>query len=424
MTDQAVATAGWDTAAGPVDVLAELMRPEVLYDPYPFYRWLREELPVHRHRSGSYVLTRHADVLWMFQSPQLRAPEQADLAASFPRLVPHRSFQMLTGTLAVANPPRHTRLRRLISRNFTTTMVAGLQPKIQAACDELLAGLAGPLRGGEVVDLHAGLSRPLSQLVIADLIGLDPADRPALTPLVTSMMHATNPAATEAMLVEADHATEELSEYYRGLIGRRRAEPREDMISALAAVQDDDAQRLTEDELMSWLWGLWLAGFETSANGLDSGTLIMMGHPDQTNWLHEGPAEVTAYVNECLRYEPPNMLTGVPRTATEDIEVSGTVIVAGADVRALPGCANRDPLAFDDPDRFDPSRDTSATVTFGHGIHYCLGAQLARTIMGTALPRLNTMFPTLTAAEPPVRRRALPLRAFDRLGVALDGSRG
>src|SRR5947208_4147634 len=109
------------------------MTPEVLDDPYPFYRWLRERLPVHRHRSGSYVLTRHADVMWMFQSPLLQAPGKADLAANFPRLVPHKSFQMLAGTLAVANPPRLTLLRRLFSRNFTATTAIGRRPKIDLA---------------------------------------------------------------------------------------------------------------------------------------------------------------------------------------------------------------------------------------------------------------------------------------------------
>jgi cytochrome P450 len=211
-----------------------------------------------------------------------------------------------------------------------------------------------------------------------------------------------------------------VEEYYEGLIRLRRERPRADMVSALVAVHDGDEDRLTRDELSSWLWGLWAGGFETTSSGIDNAAIILMRHPDQAHWLRGGPEEVKAFVNESLRYATPSLFTGVARIARQDLEISGVTIPEGSDVRSLPGCANRDPAAFTDPDRLDPTRDTSTAVTFGQGLHYCLGSNLARAEAGVLLPRLHTRFPTLALAEPPVRRRKPPLLAFDRIDVALE----
>jgi cytochrome P450 len=402
-----------------VDILARLFEPDVLDDPSPFYAWLREHLPVHRHRSGPYYTCRHADVRWMFQTPLLRAPEPAELATRFPRLHRHRAFRHLAGTLAMTNPPVHTRLRRVVTRDFTAKTVTNLRPRMESVCDALLDGLAERLRDGEVVDLHTELTRPFAQTVIADLVGIDAADRPALTPLVSTVLYTTNPASTDEMLAAADEASARVEEYYEGLIPARRERPRGDLISALVAVQDDE-DRLTGDELMNLLWGLWAAGFETTAAGMDNAAIILLRHPDQAHWLRGGPEEIKAFVNESLRYQPPSLFNGVARIASQDVEIAGVTIPKGSDVRGLPGCANRDPAAFRDPDRFDPTRDTSTMVSFGHGLHYCLGANLARAETGILLPRLHARFPTLTLAEPPVRRLTPPLLAWDLIGVALE----
>jgi cytochrome P450 family 114 len=419
-TGQATAQANSQASAEDVDVLARLFEPDVLDDPSPFYAWLREHLPVHRHRSGPYYTCRHADVRWMFQAPLLTAPEPAELATRFPRLYRHQSFRYLAGTVAMTNPPVHTRLRRLVTRDFTLKTVNNLRPRMESVVDGLLDRLAEPLRDGEVVDLHAGLTRPFAQSVIAELVGIDPADRPALTPLVTTVLYSTNPASTDEMLDAADEASAQVAEYYERLLPVRRERPRGDLISALVAAHDDDDDRLTQDELMCWLWGLWAGGFETTSAGMDNAAVILLRRPDQAHWVRGKPDEVKAFVNECLRYQPPSVFNGVARIARQDIELSGVTIPEGSDVRGLPGCANRDPSAFPDPDRFDPSRDTSTMVSFGHGMHYCLGANLARVEMGVLLPRLHARFPTLALAEPPVRRLSPPLLAFDRIGVALE----
>lgn len=405
----------------PVDVIARLMSPEVVDDPAQFYAWLRDDLPVHRHHSGSYLVARHAEARWVFQSHLLRAPEPGDLARAFPLLSKSRSFQLLAGTVSMANPPVHTRLRRLVSRDFTVRMVDKLGPAMDLLCDQLLAELAGPLADGAVVDVHTGLARAFSLAVLAEMLGVDRADRDRLTPLVVRMLHATNPAATEAMLAIADEATEQVEDYYRHLVRARRAEPRHDLVSALIAAHDED-DRLDHDELTSMLWGFWAGGFETTAAAIGNAIIALLRNPAQAHWLRGGPAQVAAFVNESLRYDSPNLVSGIARIAGEDLELNGVTIPAGADVRPLPNCANRDPRAFADPDRFDPTRDTTEMVTFGHGIHYCLGAHLARAEVRTVLPRLHARFPALTLAEQPVRRRTLPLRTCDRIGVALDRS--
>jgi cytochrome P450 family 114 len=403
-----------------VDVLARLFDPEVMDDPGPFYAWLLDNVPVHRHRSGSYLVARHADAKWMFQTDQLRAPEPEELAHAFPRLSRYQTFRRLAGTVVMTNPPTHTRLRRLLTRDFTVKTVSDLVPRIEAACDAALDRITEPLRDGTVVDLHTQLTVPFAQSTIFDLIGIDQPDRSALGSLVATALHATSPASSDEAMTAADAATDQVETYYTALVAQRRAHPREDMISALVAVHDDDRDRLSHDELMCWLWGLWAGGFETTACSMDNSILSLLRHPEQAHWLRGDRAEVRAFVNETLRYRSASHFNGAARIAVTDLKVGGVTIPEGTDVRAMPGCANRDPAVFPDPDRFDPCRDTSETLTFGHGMHYCLGANLARVQLDILLPRLHARFPTLALAEPPVYRRTPPLLAFNHLSVALE----
>jgi cytochrome P450 family 114 len=404
-----------------VDVVARLYEPDVLDDPAPLYAWIHENLPVSRHRSGAYFLARHADVRWMYQSEQLRAPDPGKLAEAFPRMARYRTFQRLGGTVTMANPPKHTRLRRLVTRDFTVKTVISLLPAIEQRCDALLDQIAALLRAGQVVDLHGELIVPFAQSTIYELIGIDKADRPALTPLVARALHACSPAASDEDLTAADEATGMIEAFYAALIPVRRARPRDDLISAMVAVHDDDEDRLSHDELMSWLWGLWVGGFETTSSGLGNAIFALLRHRDQAHWLRGGRAEVRAFFNETLRYRSASHFSGVPRVAAADVDVSGVAIKRGSEVRAMPGCANRDPAVFPDPDRFDPARDNAAMLPFGHGIHYCVGANLVRAQAEILLPRLHTRFPALTLAGPPVFRRTPPLLAFDRMDAALDG---
>jgi cytochrome P450 family 114 len=399
-----------------MDVLTRLFEPDVLIDPSEFYRWVRETHPVYRHPKGFFLMSSHANALWMFRSQDLRGLEPDDYPTRCPNALKYRVLALLLDGVGNTNPPKHTRLRRLLSRDFTLRRIRELRPSAERICERLVADIEEPLRDGEVVDLHTRLTRPLAMQVIAEMIGVPPEDRSALTPLVARILTATHPAATEAVLDAAEEASNEVEQYMLDLIAQRRANPADDLTSALVSTHDDDPDQLSDHELISWVWGLWAGGFETTSAAQDNAAVILLDHPQHARVLHERPKD---FVNECLRYEPPSLVTGVVRIAARDVRVGDVVIPEGSDVRTMTGCANRDPAVFPDADRFDPDRDTTASLTFGGGLHYCLGAHLARTQVEVMLPRLHTRFGGLEPAGPPVRRRTLPLRACDALPVRL-----
>jgi cytochrome P450 family 114 len=406
------------------DVVERLLEPEVLADPGPFYAWLRDNLPVHRHPRGFYVLSRYRDTRWMFETPLLRGPELADYGKRYPRLAQYRSVQRMLRVVSNSNPPDHTRLRRLLSRGFTSKRVEALRAMVERACDRVLDTAERPLRDGEVVDIHSAVVTPFSLQVVAGMLGVPAADSPELMPLVVRALHCANPAATDAMLADADVANAQLERYFEELIAERRATPRDDLVSVLTGVHDGDPDQLSDDELITAIWALWAAGFETSGSAIENAIVTLLRHPDQARWLHAGRPSLRAFIEEAHRYAAPNLLTGITRIAAEDLRVGGVDIPAGSDVRALPGCSNRDPDAFERPEQFDPSRtDAGNLLTFGHGIHYCIGANLARLEMEVMLRRLHGRFPDLVFAAPPVYRRSLPLRLTEHFPVALAGKR-
>jgi cytochrome P450 family 114 len=395
------------------------MEPENLRDPHPYLAWVRENVPVHRHPSGFYVVSRHADVRWIVRSPLMRGPEADELARKYPRALAHRAVRLLVGTIAMENPPHHTRIRRLISRDFTVARVEALRPGIEEMVEGLLDAVEEPLRDGAVVDLHRHLSLPVSNNVIAELLGVPPADRPPLIAVVVRTLQAMDAAATPAQLDDADDASQGLEDYFARLIAERRRNPGDDLVSALITGRPD-ADGLDEDELMSMVWGLWSGGFESTAAALDNAILTLLAHPGQAHRLAGGPKEVKAFVNEALRYDSPVTVSGVVRIPAEPVVVGGVEIPADVDVRVMLGAANRDPEAFPDPDRFDPTRNTTASLGFGGGIHYCLGAALAQVEIASALTGLHRRLPGLALAAEPRRRRAvLPLRACETLPVRL-----
>jgi cytochrome P450 len=405
------------------DVVARLLEPAVLADPAEFYGWLRTNLPIQLHPRGFYLLSRYHDSRWMFQSPLLRGPEPGEYADRQPRLMRYRCVRLLLNTIANVNPPAHTRLRRLFSRAFVVKRIMALEPEMAASCESLLGAIEEPLRSGDTVDLHGAVIMPLALNAIAELLGVPGADREALGPLVARVLNCTTPAADDDMLDDAEAASTEMEKYFVDLIDQRRRDPRGDLISSLVGVHGDDPDRLGAEEMLSMVWGLWAGGFMTTSAAIDNAAVTMLGHPHLSDRLHAGEASLRGYVDEMFRHAAPNLITGVVRITAEEVEIGGVEIPAGSDVRAMPACANRDPDAYHDPDRFDPDRGAGdQLLTFGHGIHYCLGANLARTEMNVLLVRLNRRFPHLTTAAPPVYRRSLPLRALEQLPVALDGA--
>ncbi|MEV6235656.1 cytochrome P450 [Lentzea sp. NPDC051838] len=390
-----------NTIAGSLpDALGQFATAEFHRDPYPYLRRLRETEPVHRTSAGFYLVSRHRDASFVFResglfvSPDLTGLPDTGLG---------RTTRLLVNSLPSLNPPAHTRIRRIVARDFTPRRVNGMLERFRQICDRMLAELAVPLRDGEQVDLHRSWSKPFTVQVISELLGVPEADRAWLGVVAEDMVAGITAAATGgAPEVEAlaDRQTAELEQYLLALIAERRESPRDDLLSALVSVRDEN--RLDDEELFTLLWVLWLAGFDTVAIGLDNGVWTMLDHPDQLPMLRGDHTQALAFAEEVLRLVGPGIFAPTSRILTRDLELGGVQLAAGADVRPVYAAANRDPEVFPDPDRFDPSRDNSKSLSMGEGIHHCLGAFLARAEMAVGLARLHAHFPTLTNVDAPV----------------------
>ncbi|SFP21318.1 Cytochrome P450 [Bradyrhizobium sp. Ghvi] len=414
------------------DAFAELASPAWIHDPYPFMRWLREHDPVHRAASGRFLLSRHADIYWALKATgdAFRGPSLEELARYFPHAAASLSLNLLASTLAMKDPPTHTRLRRLISRHFTMLQIDNLRPSISRIVAARLDCMAQALERGETVDLHREFALALPMLVFAEMFGMPQNDMFNLGAGIGAILEGLSPHASDPQLAAADAASAKVRVYFGGLIQLKRVAPCHDIVSMLVGAHDDDADTLSDAELVSMLWGMLLGGFATTAATIDHAVLAMLAYPEQRHWLQADAIGVKAFVEEVLRYDAPAMFSSVPRIAQHDIELGGVVIPKNSDVRVLIASGNRDPDAFADPDRFDPARfygtspglstDGKIMLSFGHGIHFCLGAQLARVQLAESLPRIQARFPTLALAEQPTREPSAFLRTFRALPVRLQ----
>ncbi|OSN11551.1 cytochrome [Lonsdalea iberica] len=420
------------SAAAYRDAFAALAAPDNNANPYDYMRWLREHDPVHRSVSGIFLLSRHADIYWALKATgdAFRGPSAEDLARLFPRAATSRSLNLLASTLAMKEPPTHTRLRRLVSRDFTVRQIDSLRPGIVRVTHSRLDDIASSLEKGDVVNLHDAFSVVLPMLTFAELFGMTQADIFALAASIRTILEGLNPHASDEQLAASDAASLEVQRYFEGLIEQKRRAPQSDLVSALVSTHDDDADTLSDAELISMLWGMLLGGFATTAATIDHAILDMLAFPEQRRWLDGDAASVKAFIEEVLRYDAPAMFSSIPRIAQYDIPLGDVTIPEGADVRVLLASGNRDPAAFPDPDRFDPSRfhgtapgmstDGHVLLSFGHGIHFCLGAQLARVQLAECLPVIHARFPHLVLAGDPEREPSAFLRTFRSLPVRLD----
>ncbi|QUQ65530.1 cytochrome P450 [Kutzneria sp. CA-103260] len=376
------------------DVLTVFSSAEFRADPVPTLHWLLDEQPVHRTRKGFYLISRYSDVDQLSGHDLVHRPDRARLSEQFPAAQRHRSMRVLLDSMVMANPPEHTRLRRLIGRAFTPHRVDGLRARIGAITDEVLAQIAEPLLDGESVDLHHCWAEPVTLQVLSELLGVPESDRRWLA---ATVLHISDgiASADEQRMVLADEQTELLDVYFRDLAARKRRQPADDLISALVGTPDEPAP----GDLFGVLWLLWLAGFESSASMMDHGALALFDHPDQASRLDGDHQAGLAFADEVLRHSVVELFTPIPRIAARDLVLSGVDIPAGADLRPMIAAANRDPRMFPDPDRFDPARGNAvAGFAFGQGLHRCVGAFLARAELAIGLARLRRRFPTLGAA--------------------------
>ena len=403
----------------PDDPLRALTGDPFLDDPRPLYDWLRRHHPVYPMRPGQLVLSRYHDAHQLVRDPRFRRASLAEIAARLPAgASDRRAMRMMYDSVAFANPPRHTRLRKVISRELTNARVAALAEQVTRLSDRLLDDVEERLRSGETVDMHADFTVGLARTVMADLLGVPEEDRDWMGALVNGVIAVLDPSVTAAQLDAADEACRQVDDYLNDLARRRRADPKDDLISAWAN-PDDERIRLDEDELSVMMTGMWLAGFESTASGIDHGLLLLSRHPECGHWLDGGPERAAAFVDEVVRCEPQVMMTSISWLATEDIVIGESTVPAGWDVRMLIGAVNHDPDAYPEPDRFDPGRPSTRNFSFYQGPHYCVGHALAKMELSVALSAVHRRLPGLTLVGPPQRVPTLSLRRFDRLPMAL-----
>ncbi|GAA0482756.1 cytochrome P450 [Streptomyces olivaceiscleroticus] len=368
---------------------AHLYGPDFFRDPYATYAHLRSAAPVHplpprRDGPPSFLVTGYAAARAALADPRL----SKDTARYFAgRPSGRRLHPALAHTMLATDPPDHTRLRRLVAPAFTTGAAARLRPYV----DELTAELTRDWRPGDTVDLVAGLAGPLPVPVICHLLGVPEADRAQLRAWSDQLFEAGAPDRIDA-------ASHEVAAYFGRLVAAKRAAPDESLLSALIAARDG-ADRLGEDELVSLAVLILVAGHETTTNLIGNAVSALLAHPDAAARLRDRPELIPAALDELLRYDSP-VSVATFRYATEPLTLAGTDIPAGAPVLVSPGAANRDPARYPDPDALDLDRDAAGHLAFGHGIHRCLGAPLARVEATTALTTLLTRFPRLRLAVP------------------------
>ncbi len=392
------------------DVHFNPMDPEFIADPYPTYHRLRAEDPVHHSPLGFWVLTRYEDVVAALRDPRLvKEPIAAFVAARFGAAMPAMGLSMLD-----RDPPDHTRLRGLVNKAFTPRVVEGLRPHIQKIVDGLLARV----EGAGTMDLIEEFAYPLPVTVICQMLGVPVEDRERFKQWGLDIARGL-----DAILLPPDSdvarrsaaARRALAEYFRALIAERRAAPRGDMLSDLIAAEEA-GDKLREDELLATCILLLVAGHETTVNLIGNGTLALLRHPDQLRRLRENPGLIGSAVEELLRYDGPVQRTA--RIPSADVTFDGRTIAKGEMVMPFIGAADRDPAQFPDPDRLDLTRTDNRHIAFGWGIHFCLGAPLARVEGQIAISALVQRLPKLALAiDRPEYRQSLTLRGLTTLPV-------
>ncbi len=346
------------------------LSPRVYTDPYPLYDRLRTRDPVHWSvLMGSWVVSRYADVDAILRDHKRFSndPRQRRDARTLP------ASTMTSGeqSMLFSDPPDHTRLRALVNKAFTPQAVSALEPRIRAIVAELLDAIADPA----AFDLIEALAYPLPVIVMAELLGVPPEDRVQFKVWSDQRARALEPTMTSSERRAAERAGEALDAYFLDIIKKRRVEPRDDLISALVAVEEA-GDRLTQGELLVMLRLLLVAGNETTTNLIGNGMLALLRHPDQFQALRGDPGLMPSAVEELLRYDAPVQVDG--RTALQDMTLHGRTIQRGEGLVLLIGSANHDPEVFSQPERLDITRDEANHIAFGRGIHHCLGAPLAR----------------------------------------------
>jgi cytochrome P450 len=385
-------------------------------DPYPVYEGLRERAPLYFDAATDHwLVSRYEDVNGLLRDRRLgrtyrhlATDEEMGHSPADPALRPF--WHLIEHGILDMEPPTHTRVRRLVAKAFSPKMVESMRGPVQ----RLMDGLIDDVEGGAPFDLISALAEPLPVAVIAELLGIPASDRGWLRPWSADIcrMYELHPGPQDERI--AVRASIEFSDYLRALSRERRSHPTGDLISELAQVVDD-GDHLTEDELIGTCVLLLNAGHEATVNVTGNGWWALLRHPDQLDRLRRDPSLIPAAVEEVMRWDTP--LQMFERWALEDVEVHGVTVPRGAEFGLLFGSANRDPGVFERPDELKVDRDPNPHLTFGAGIHFCLGAPLARVELQTSFASVVRRMPSLELVERPRWKPNYIIRGLEALTV-------
>jgi cytochrome P450 len=374
---------------------------EILQNPYPTYALLHKEGPLHYLDVGNkwavWSIFSHAECASIAKDTRLSAKRAKQMLLPLP-LSRQSEFselaRMLSLWLIFMDPPEHTRLRKLLNKGFSAAAVEGLRPQVEAIVDHMLK----PLQHGSEVDLMREFANPMPVRIILEMLGIPQELRDTFVDWSRAIaMFRGNPNRTVEEATAAQDALIELTEFFRKTVAERRRNKGSDLISLLIDIEEE-GEVLTEEELYAQCIALLFAGHETTRNLIGNGMYTLLEHPQETAELRERPDIIRSAVEELLRYESPVQFTA--RVLKEDIEVCGQPIRKGWTVLCMLGAANRDPKQFKEPDQLDLKRLNNQHLAFSAGLHFCIGAQLARLEGQIALLNLVQRFPKMKLAGP------------------------
>ncbi len=387
--------------------------PAFVADPYQGLKSLREMgKPVWHEQMQVFLAARHSDANDVFRNKSLGRIFK-DKSPEFE----WDTFNWLhSDSILDSEPPKHTRLRSLVAKAFNRNKIEGMRPAVERITAQLLDDIDAKVKSGENFDLIADYAEPLPVKIIADLLGFPESEEHLLRPWSQAIvkMYEVNPS--EQYQIEAKQAAGEFAEYVRNLAEHRKTNPGQDLITDLAMVEEN-GEKLNSHELVATCVLLLNAGHEASVNAFGNGMVAVLQRPDQAALLRNNPHAVTeTALEEFMRFDAPLHL--FERTATVDTEVGGVGIAKGQKIAALIGAANRDGEVFANPDQMDLTRDPNPHIGFGAGIHFCLGAPLARLEMGVSLPALWEKYPDMELASEPIRRPTFVLRGYESVAIS------
>jgi len=393
--------------------MIDFNNPTFVADPYEQLKALREiGKPVWHEGMQIFLAARHSDANDVFRNKSL-GRIFTDKSPEFE----WETFNWLhSDSILDSEPPKHTRLRSLVAKAFNRNKIEGMRPAVERITQQLLDAIDEKVKSGENFDLIADYAEPLPVKIIADLLGFPESEEHLLRPWSQSIvkMYEVNPS--EQYQIEAKKAAGEFAEYVRNLAEHRKTNPGQDLITDLAMVEEN-GEKLNSHELVATCVLLLNAGHEASVNAFGNGMVAALERPEQAELLRRNSRAITeTALEEFMRFDAPLHL--FERTATVDTELGGVKIEKGQKIAALIGSANRDSSVFEKADEMDLTRDPNPHIGFGAGIHFCLGAPLARLEMGVSLPALWEKYPNMQLAGTPVRRPTFVLRGYESVSIS------